>query len=158
SKTFAATGFRSGWTIGPPEFSRRLLPISESMLFGNQPFIADMTEAALRGEYDTAERMREAFHRRAQLIHDAIAEAPGLSGILPEGGMFMMVDVGATGMDGETFAWRLLEEQGIAVMPGSSFGAAAESLIRLALTVPDEVLAEAMQGILALAAIPDLVS
>lgn len=147
SKTFAATGFRSGWTIGPAEFSRRLLPISETMLFGNQPFIADMTEAALRGSFDTAERMRTAFARRARLIRDAVADMPGLSALLPQGGMFMMIDVSATGMSGEDFAWHLLDEHSVAVMPGSSFGATATGLIRVALTVPDEVLEDAMQRI-----------
>ncbi|MEO1307968.1 MAG: pyridoxal phosphate-dependent aminotransferase, partial [Pseudomonadota bacterium] len=90
SKTFAATGFRSGWTVGPTELSRRLLPISETMLFGNQPFIADMTEAALRGNFDTAARLRTAFARRAHLIQDALAEVPGLSAWMPQGGMFIM--------------------------------------------------------------------
>jgi arginine:pyruvate transaminase len=43
SKSHAAPGFRSGWAVGPHEFCERLLPLSETMLFGNQPFIADMT-------------------------------------------------------------------------------------------------------------------
>ncbi len=140
SKTHAATGFRSGWTIGPTELSRRILPISETMLFGNQPFIADMTEAALRGNFDTAERMRTAFTRRAHMIHEALADVPGLSASLPQGGMFIMIDVSKTGFDGETLAWRLLDDYGVAVMPGSSFGTTATSLVRLALTVPDDVL------------------
>jgi len=151
SKTFAATGFRSGWTIGPADFSRRLLPISESMLFGNQPFIADMTTAALRGDFDTAEKMRISFSRRAKLIHDALKTAPGLSAWLPQGGMFIMVDVSGTGMDGETFAWRLLKEQAVAVMPGNSFGSTADGLIRIALTVPDEILSTAMERMVELA-------
>ena len=150
SKTFAATGFRSGWTVGPAELSRRLLPISETMLFGNQPFIADMTAAALRGSFDTAERMCSAFHRRALLIKQALADAPGLSVRVPQGGMFIMIDVSGTGMDGETFAWRLLNEQGVAVMPGSSFGSTAKNLIRLGLTVPDETLSAAMTRVKAL--------
>ena len=48
SKSHAAPGFRSGWAVGSAEFAARLLPLSETMLFGNQPFIADMTAAALR--------------------------------------------------------------------------------------------------------------
>ncbi len=43
SKSHAAPGFRSGWCVGPEAFSARLLPVAETMLFGNQPFIADMT-------------------------------------------------------------------------------------------------------------------
>lgn len=152
SKSHAATGFRSGWAIGPAEFMRLLLPISETMLFGNQPFIADMTEAALKGNYDTAERLRTSLGRRARASHDALNAARGLSAHLPQGGMFMMVDVAGTGLDGEAFAWRLLEEEAVAVMPGNSFGSEAPHLIRFGLTLPDDELAEAVRRIAALAA------
>ncbi|TMV36782.1 aminotransferase class I/II-fold pyridoxal phosphate-dependent enzyme, partial [Thioclava sp. BHET1] len=92
SKSHAATGFRSGWAVGPEEFAERLLPISETMLFGNQPFIADMTEAALRGSFDTSERLRVALGRRARRLHAAVADIPGLSSTMPEGGMFLMLN------------------------------------------------------------------
>ncbi|MBW8638934.1 pyridoxal phosphate-dependent aminotransferase [Hoeflea sp. WL0058] len=145
SKTFAATGFRSGWAIGPSEFCTKLLPISETILFGNQPFIADMTEAALRGAFDTAERMRSSYAARVDLISSELVSCPDLKPGKASGGMFVMIDVSDTGLDGEKFAWRLLEEQGVAVMPGASFGENAKTLIRVALTVPDAVLREAMR-------------
>lgn len=144
SKSHAATGFRSGWAIGPAEFARRLLPISETMLFGNQPFIADMTEAALRGDYPTAALLREALGRRAALVHGLVQQVPGLSSRLPAGGMFIMIDVSGTGLDGDAFATRLIEEHGVAVMPGSSFGNEGRNLVRVALTVPDADLREAL--------------
>lgn len=147
SKSHAATGFRSGWSIGPKEFSRRLLPISETMLFGNQPFIADMTEAALRGDFPTAAHLREALGRRAGLVHEMAQQITGLSSRMPAGGMFAMLDVSGTGMDGDAFAWHLLQTQGVAVMPGSAFGAGGRDLIRVALTVPDEELRTAMTRI-----------
>ena len=147
SKTFAATGFRSGWAVGPEEFCTKLLPISETMLFGNQPFIADMTEAALRGDFQTAARMRKSYSNRAGFITSALASCPNLKPAKVSGGMFIMIDVADTGLDGEQFAWALLEEQGVAVMPGSSFGENAKALIRVALTVPDDVLTEAIQRI-----------
>ena len=70
---------------------------------------------------------------------------------MPEGGMFIVVDVGATGLTGYEFAARLLEEQHVAVMPGSSFGEAARHLIRVSLTVSDERLAEAADRMVQLA-------
>ncbi|PVB61283.1 pyridoxal phosphate-dependent aminotransferase [Labrenzia sp. 011] len=151
SKTFAATGFRSGWAIGPEEFCTKLLPISETILFGNQPFIADMTEAALRGTFDTAQRMRESYAARARSIARDLAGCASLKTGKVSGGMFIMIDVSGTGLDGEEFAWSLLETHGVAVMPGPSFGQNAQSLIRVALTVPDEMLREAMRRIHAFA-------
>lgn len=151
SKTFAATGFRSGWAVGPEDFCTRLLPISETILFGNQPFIADMTEAALRGTFDTAERMRTSYAARADMIAAELAGCPALKPGRASGGMFVMIDVAGTGLSGEQFAWKLLEDQGVAVMPGSSFGDNAQDLIRVALTVPDDELREAMRRIHAFA-------
>ncbi|MBE3637191.1 pyridoxal phosphate-dependent aminotransferase [Mangrovicoccus algicola] len=151
SKSHAATGFRSGWAVGPAEAMRLVLPVSETMLFGNQPFIADMTEAALTGDFDTAARLCASLSRRAAACQARFDAAPGLSSFPPQGGMFMMVDVSATGLGGEAFAWRLLEEEAVAVMPGDSFGTEAAHLIRLGLTLPDDELAEAVRRIAALA-------
>ena len=66
--------------------------------------------------------------------------------------MFIVVDVSGTGMSGEDFAWALLEEEMVAVMPGSSFGEGAAGFIRLSLTVPDAHIDEACRRIAALAA------
>jgi len=146
SKSHAAPGFRSGWAVGPHEFCEKLLPLSETMLFGNQPFIADMTAFALNSDLTTSAQMREAYKRRSAQFADTLEKLGPLVPYRPQAGMFIIVDVSATGLDGETFAWRLLEA-GVAVMPGSSFGANAGGLIRLSLTVPDEAVTEACQRI-----------
>ncbi|MDK1377727.1 MULTISPECIES: pyridoxal phosphate-dependent aminotransferase [unclassified Sinorhizobium] len=151
SKSHAAPGFRSGWAVGPAEFTNRLLPISETMLFGVQPFIADMTAYALTHEIDTAKRMREAYKRRAGRIVDGLAGAPGVFVLPPEAGMFTLIDVSGTGLSGEAFAWALLEEEGVAVMPGSSFGEEAQNFLRVSLTVPDCDIDEACRRIGSLA-------
>lgn len=151
SKSHAAPGFRSGWAAGPSEFCERLLPVSETMLFGVQPFISDMTALAVSERFDTAAIMRKNYHRRAKIIERALAGEPLLKTMLPEGGMFILVDVGATGLSGEAFAWELLNRQDVAVMPGSSFGAQAKDFIRISLTVPDERLEEAARRMTLLA-------
>jgi arginine:pyruvate transaminase len=142
SKSCAAPGFRSGWAVGPTDFCDAVLPLSEAMLFGNQPFIADMTAYALRNPPDTARRMRVDYQRRASIIAEALGAIEGMKPFRPEAGMFILVDVAGTGLSGEAFAWSLLEA-GVAVMPGSSFGENAAHLIRLSLTVPDEAIIEA---------------
>ena len=152
SKSHAAPGFRSGWTVGPTDFCTRLLAVSETMLFGGQPFIADMTAYALDNPIATAASMRETYKARAARFAAALARAPGLTPLPPEAGMFIVVDVSRTGMSGEDFAWALLREEGVAVMPGSSFGRQAEGFIRLSLTVPDSHIDEACRRIAALAA------
>jgi arginine:pyruvate transaminase len=152
SKSHAAPGFRSGWCVGPAEFCDRLLPLSETMLFGSQPFIADMTALAVSEPSPVASGMAERFARRAGLIADALDGTGGLRVHRPEAGMFALVDVRATGLSGEAFAMGLLDRQKVAVMPGESFGAGLNGWLRLSLTQPDDRIAEACHRIAAHAA------
>jgi arginine:pyruvate transaminase len=149
SKSHAAPGFRSGWCVGPAEFCDRLLPLSETMLFGSQPFIADMTELAVSEPSPVAAGMADRFARRAGLIARALDGVAGLRVHRPEAGMFALVDIRATGLSGEAFALGLLDRQKVAVMPGESFGAGLQGWLRLSLTQPDDRVAEACARIAA---------
>jgi len=140
SKSHAAPGFRSGWAAGPEEFCSRLLPVSETMLFGVQPFIADMTAMAVSQPFETSTIMRANYARRAALVCVILGDNGPLRPFMPEGGMFIVVDVSATGLSGAEFATTLLRDKQVAVMPGSSFGVQAENLIRISLTVADDKL------------------
>lgn len=151
SKSHAAPGFRSGWCVGSAEFCARLLPLSETMLFGNQPFIADMTAAAVSAPSPVAAGMVERFQRRAALMAARLDGVAGLAVHQPEAGMFALVDVRSTGMSGEAFALALLDQAKVAVMPGESFGAALSGWLRVSLTQPDEMIAEACDRIAAFA-------
>lgn len=144
SKSHAAPGFRSGWAAGPEEFCARLLPVSETMLFGVQPFIADMAALALSRPFETAGIMKANYSRRAAIIEKALSGSNLLKPMMPEGGMFVVVDVTGTGLSGEAYAWELLRKEKVAVMPGSSFGHQAAGFVRISLTVPDEVLEDAV--------------
>ena len=143
SKSHAAPGFRSGWCVGPKAFCDRALPLSETMLFGNQPFIADATALAVSHPSPVAAGMVERFSRRAGVLADGLAGANGLHVHRPEAGMFALIDARETGMSGETFAMALLEATDVAVMPGESFGAALAGWLRVSLTQPDELISEA---------------
>ncbi|MES2667971.1 MAG: aminotransferase class I/II-fold pyridoxal phosphate-dependent enzyme [Pseudomonadota bacterium] len=149
SKSHAAPGFRSGWCVGPAEFIRRLLPLSETMLFGNQPFIADMTTLAVSTPSAVASGMVARFSARAAMLHRLLDGVAGLRANQPQAGMFGLVDVRATGLSGVEFANGLLDAQGVAVMPGESFGAGLAGWLRLSLTQPDDLIAQACARIAA---------
>ena len=137
SKSHAAPGFRSGWCVGPAAFTDALLPLSETMLFGNQPFIADMTERAVRNGSAVAPGMRQRYAGRAVRLHSRLSQASALKVHQPQAGMFAMIDVSATGLNGNDYALHLLEHGGVAVMPGASFGQTLDGWVRVALTVDD---------------------
>ena len=151
SKSHAAPGFRSGWCIAPNEFTERLLPLSESMLFGGQPFIADMTAYALSRPSTAAATMRESFLRRAQRISERLDGKAGIVSKIPQAGMFILADIRATGLSGNDFAMRLLEEELVAVMPGESFGDNLAGYLRMSLSIADDKIDAACAGIVRLA-------
>ena len=143
SKSHAAPGFRTGWCIGPAAFSARLLPVAETMLFGNQPFIADMTARAVSAPSPIARNMAARFAARAALVHARLDGTAGLRVHRPEAGMFTLIDIRASGLTGPAFALALLDAEAVAVMPGESFGAALAGWLRVSLTVPDDLIDEA---------------
>ena len=151
SKSHMLPGFRSGWCVGPEDFITRFLPLSETMLFGAQPFLQDAAAFAVANEFAECDAMVAALKRRAALLPELLANTPGLACAMPEGGMFAMVDVSGTGLSGLDFAWRLLDDEKLAIMPGSSFGEQAAAFIRVSLTAEEDVLREAAARMVRLA-------
>jgi arginine:pyruvate transaminase len=147
SKSHAAPGFRSGWIVAPEEFVSRVLPLSETILFGNQPFIADATGAALRTPNTTAQDMRSSYRRRAQMLVDGLADLPTVRISLPDAGMFVMLDIRGTGRSGEAFAEDLLAREAVSVLPGEVFGAQGAGFVRISLTITDTDMQRVVRGL-----------
>ncbi len=151
SKSHAAPGFRSGWLCASAAFCTRALPLSETMLFGSQPFIADMTAGALAAPPALAHAMAARMAHRATIIYDALDGVAGLHVHRPEAGMFALLDIRAICADSQQFALALLEATGVAAMPGASFGAGLEGWLRLALNASDQDTATACDRIIGFA-------
>ncbi len=143
SKSHALPGFRAGWIASPLDVTQRLVLVAEAMLFGSQPFIEDALAVALSQRHPEVENLSAAFKDRAQQLVGAFEGSTAAKARMPEGGMFIMVDIRETGMSGEDFAWMLLNDHDIVVMPGESFGNGGAGHIRLALTNDAQVLREA---------------
>ncbi|MFM7763986.1 MAG: pyridoxal phosphate-dependent aminotransferase [Acidimicrobiaceae bacterium] len=151
SKSHALPGFRAGWVASHPDVTPRLVLVAEAMLFGSQPFIEDALTVALNEKHPEVEQLRLAFRERAETLIKAFANSRAITARMPEGGMFVMLDVRRTKLSGEEFAWRLLREENVSVMPGESFGNGGAGHIRIALTVDSEILREACARIRKLA-------
>ncbi|MGE3876662.1 MAG: pyridoxal phosphate-dependent aminotransferase [Parvibaculaceae bacterium] len=151
SKSHAMPGFRCGWIAASEETCERLLPLAETMLFGSQPFLEDATAFALSNQFPEVDAMKQNYERRARALVAGIAGAKTLSARMPEGGMFVMLDVRKTGLSGEDFARRLLAEENVVTMPGESFGAGGAGHVRVALTVDEAQITEACKRIRRLA-------
>jgi arginine:pyruvate transaminase len=144
SKSHAMTGSRLGWVLGPQEAIERLGELATTTTYGIPGFVQDAGLYALTQadaiEADIAARYR----RRAQAAVEAIGNQPGVRAVTPQGGMYLMLDIRATGLTGDEFADRLLDTELISVMPGESFGNAAAGHLRVALTVPEDDLRDAL--------------
>jgi arginine:pyruvate transaminase len=151
SKSHAMTGSRVGWIVGPEAAVAALGVLTTHTTYGVPGFLQDAAEFALgRGEAFEAE-IAAPFRRRRDIAMRLVAGQGAVRAVPAGGAMYVMLDVRASGLSGEAFAGRLIDEERIAVMPGESFGAAAAGHVRVALTIRDATFEAAFGRLLAFA-------
>ncbi|MDD9979598.1 MAG: pyridoxal phosphate-dependent aminotransferase [Boseongicola sp.] len=137
SKSNSMTGSRFVWIIGPEEAIDHLSNLSTHTNYGVPGFIQDAAVFALSQGPEFEDRIAKPFRRR----HAAVGEylmSRQVKVVPSTASMYLMVDIRSTGLSGEEFANRLLDDHLIAVMPGESFGASGAGHLRIALTIDDE--------------------
>jgi arginine:pyruvate transaminase len=144
SKSHAMTGSRIGWIVGPEAAIARLADLATHTTYGVAGFVQDAALFALKQGDALEAAVAAPFARRRDLALEVLARQNIVRLQPPQGAMYLMLDIRATGLSGEDFAYGLLERHGIAVMPGESFGMAAAGHIRVAMTVADEVFVAAL--------------
>ncbi len=145
SKSHAMTGSRLGWLVGPEEAIAHLITLATHTTYGVPGFIQDAAVFALRQGEALEEKIAAPFRRRRKLAARVLAGQNAVRPVPSQGAMYLMLDIRATGLSGEGFAEALLARERIAVMPGESFGRSAAGHVRVALTVEDGRLAEALE-------------
>ncbi|GHB16313.1 pyridoxal phosphate-dependent aminotransferase [Salinicola rhizosphaerae] len=145
SKSHAMTGWRLGWAVGPRELMAHLVNLALCMLYGSPSFIQDAAVAALEDAPAALDTMRETYRERRDAVVETLASSEVIATLTPAAGMFMMIDIRATGLSAHAFADRLLDDYGVSALAGEAFGASAAGFIRLSLTVPAARLREACQ-------------
>lgn len=147
SKSHAMQGWRLGWVIAPPKLARHLVNLVKPMHYGLSPFLQDAAAVALNEEHAEVRAMHREYRARRDLVCRRINAIPALACSWPEGSMFLLVDVRGTGLDGERFAWGLLDHGGVSLLPGTGFGASVTGHVRFSLTMPLDVLEDACDRI-----------
>lgn len=145
SKSHAMTGSRCGWIIGPPDIISHLVNLATHTTYGVAGFVQDAADFALNAGTDLEDEVAAPFLRRRALAQQIIGAQNTLTMVPAQGAMYVMLDIRATGLSGEDFAYALLDAHHIAVMPGESFGQAAAGHIRVAMTIQDQAFATALQ-------------
>ncbi|MEZ3115959.1 pyridoxal phosphate-dependent aminotransferase [Halobaculum sp. MBLA0147] len=128
SKTYAMTGMRLGYLLGPPEAVRAANRIHQYTMLSAPTTAQAAAVEALRSCDDAVAEMRAAYDRRREYLLSRFAEL-GIDCPRPKGAFYAFP--AAPGGDGEAFAEALLEEAGVAVVPGDVFGAGGEGRLRV---------------------------
>ncbi|WP_409295830.1 pyridoxal phosphate-dependent aminotransferase [Pseudomonas sp. KCJK8670] len=135
SKSHAMSGWRIGWVVGPLPLAAHLANLAMAMLFGLPGFVMQAACVALEGDLPAVREMREAYRQRRDRVCSVLADCPGVRAHKPSGGMFVMLDISATGLSAQAFAQRLLMEEGVALLPGDAFGPSAAGHVRMGLVL-----------------------
>ena len=130
SKSHAMSGWRVGWVIAPPAIIEALTSLSQAQYFGVNQFVQLAAIHALK-DHQSPKEFQEIFRARRDAFLSKIDESTILRYTKPQGGMFVLIDVSSTGLDGEAFAEQLLDIEGVAVVPGFGFGPTMKNTIRL---------------------------
>ncbi|MFB3852829.1 MAG: pyridoxal phosphate-dependent aminotransferase [Vicinamibacterales bacterium] len=137
SKTFAMTGWRLGWAVAPQPLIDLALKVQEPLVSCASDVSQQAALAALRGPQEVIEEMRAAYRRRRDIARELLGPA-GMLPTVPAGAFYAMVDVRRTGLPSLEVVMRLIEEEQIAVVPGTAFGRVAEGFLRISLASSDE--------------------
>jgi aspartate/methionine/tyrosine aminotransferase len=154
AKTYAMTGWRVGWMIGPPDVARAVTNL-QSHLTSNVANVSQRAAlAALMGDQSSVAIMRAAFDRRRRRIVELLRSAPGVTLAEPEGAFYVFPSFEAAlgrSLRGRTaattleFADLVLDEANVAFVPGEAFGAPGYG--RLAYALGDDALEEGVTRI-----------
>ena len=142
SKSHGMTGWRIGWLTGPVAIIKLLISLNLVSTYGINDFVSRAAIEALDNDYGV-EWIANVYATRRKVFLDAVRGTNNIVVRGSEGGMYVMLDVRAIEPNSEKFAWNLLNSENVTVMPGASFGEAAEGHIRIALTQSEDILREA---------------
>jgi aspartate/methionine/tyrosine aminotransferase len=142
AKTYAMTGWRGGWMIGPSDVMKASINF-QSHATSNVNNVAQAAAlAAVAGDLSAVSMMREAFERRGRTMHRMLNDIPGITCLEPEGAFYCYPNV--TGLIGKTFNGKtannsmeladiILSEVKVAIVPGEAFGTAGYARFSFAL-------------------------
>ena len=147
SKSFAMTGWRLGYTVAPSRFVSAL----ELLAVNSYTCVAEFSQygaiEALKDREGATPRMVQEFaKRRAQFVRD-LNQVSGFHCISPQGAFYAWVNISETGISAEELCRIMLEEAGVAAIPGAAFGAAGREFVRFSFASSSATLREAVERI-----------
>ncbi|MBP7227895.1 MAG: aminotransferase class I/II-fold pyridoxal phosphate-dependent enzyme [Longilinea sp.] len=146
SKDYAMTGWRIGYACAPAEILKGLVRIHQYTVMCTSTVAQAAALAALKECEPYVQQMRAEYDRRRRLIVDGLNRI-GLPTFEPLGAFYCFPKISVTGLDDDTFATRLLQEEFVAAVPGNAFGLGGEGFLRCSYATSYEKIEEALRRI-----------
>jgi aspartate/methionine/tyrosine aminotransferase len=149
SKSYAMTGWRLGYAVAPKALAAKL----DQLMINTSSCAAGFTQMAAVEALSSPEsehavaRMVKVFEHRRDLVVDSLNKIPGMRCARPQGAFYAFPNIEGTGLGERELADRLLNEAGVAVLPGTAFGHAGKGFIRLAYTQSEDELKRGLDRI-----------
>ena len=143
SKGFAMTGWRLGYACGPKEIIEQMVKIHQFAIMCAPTNSQYAAVEALRNCEEDVEEMRESYNQRRRFLMSEFRRI-GLQCFEPYGAFYVFPSIQEFGMTSEEFAMRFLEEEKVAVVPGTAFGDCGEGFLRISYAYSIEDLKEAI--------------
>jgi aspartate/methionine/tyrosine aminotransferase len=147
SKTYAMTGWRLGFIAAPVPIAEHLTNLITNSVSCVAPFIQAAGARAIVDDQARSEEMMQDFKRRRDLFVSGLNRIPGISCLSPRGAFYAFPNVTALPMTADALADYLLEDAGVATLPGSALGRHAEGHLRMCFATGVDRLEEALQRI-----------
>ena len=147
SKSYAMTGWRIGYCIANKDIIKQFEMIMVNSVSCTCSFTQMAAIEALTGPQDSVDEMRAEFKKRRDWLVDALNKIEGISCKLPRGAFYAFPDISSFGLSSKEFADRLLDEEGVALAWGTSFGEYGEGHIRISYATSLDNLKEAVNRI-----------
>jgi aspartate/methionine/tyrosine aminotransferase len=144
SKSFSMTGWRLGYAVWPTSLVEHAVKLAINCHSCVNTAVQYAGIAALEGAQDTVNAMVAAWAGRRTLIVDGLRALPGVGCTLPAGAFYAFPNVARTGFASADLQARLLAEEGVALLSGTSFGALGEGYLRLSYATSEEQIEEAL--------------
>jgi aspartate aminotransferase len=145
SKTYAMTGWRIGYALGPREWIKAMTCVQSHSTSNPTSISQQAAIEALTGSQDSVGQMLQAYSERRDWLIPALNDLPGVTCATPEGAFYAFPNIKGTGLSSEELTTRLLEEAHVAVTPGDAFG--APGYLRLSYATSLEKLEEGVKRI-----------
>lgn len=145
SKSYAMTGWRVGYAMGPEDVIRTMVKLQENVAACVNSAAQYGALAALEAPQSARKAMLEEYTARRQVVLEEFSRIPGLSCFAPQGAFYALVDISATGLCAQDFAMDLLEKNRVIVVPGHAFGQGSDRYVRLSFATSEENIREGIR-------------